>query len=596
MKEDRDTAGDAWDEEELRIARARATIDRNFEELIHRAGGDPESPPRKPSPPPPETTSAHTEPATPVASDPPEAWGVVETEDQLEARVSAASAAIEQRIGEWVSSRVKAAERRLELQSSALEAALGRTQLDEASEALAGLREEAVAGATAEAEHAVATGLGELEKILTAYIEAGQGSARVEIEKRLSAATEQLARTVEERGRELELELERRAGELTQRAAGELERALGHLGSSLERDAEVRLRTLRRELTEDHSKTVAEGEAAARAAIAAAVELESAKAEARLAVTAERVELVGDEQAERLREAKDETAREVAEAATATARAQLETAAAGAEVQAEAMRAAAGERMAELASEGEARLMADLDRRVEDRVSSGLERRSADLERVVEERLAAVEDRSGKLESELQKRVDLLKAEVEESRQELEKRSIKAERKRLTLAYEEHLSVAESALAAKRDEMIRTIAGEAMAAGSKATKDVERRLAKAREELLSAKAAGVARGEAAVAAALGEQADQIERRLTVLNERNIELGERRLAATAEVLGSRIASADRAQQREEEVRRRTEAASAAAESRVRAAEQRLVEVLAEVDLAERAIPRSSPRSG
>jgi len=54
--------------------------------------------------------------------------------------------------------------------------------------------------------------------------------------------------------------------------------------------------------------------------------------------------------------------------------------------------------------------------------------------------------------------------------------------------------------------------------------------------------------------------------------------------------------DRAQEREEEIRRRTDAAKAQADARVRAAEQRLVEVLAQLDLAGNGSARPAPPQG
>src|SRR5687767_14652760 len=106
------TPGDEGNSEE-RISRAREAIDRSFAELASRGGSMPSgAAPPPPSPPPP-------------AGPPPGGSGGGGGDHEFERRVAAATEAIDRRVHETVSARLGAAERRLELQSKALEAALG---------------------------------------------------------------------------------------------------------------------------------------------------------------------------------------------------------------------------------------------------------------------------------------------------------------------------------------------------------------------------------------------------------------------------------------------------------------------------------------
>ncbi|HKJ35985.1 MAG TPA: hypothetical protein VKA36_05415, partial [Solirubrobacterales bacterium] len=103
-----------------RMLRARKEIDEYMGELEARAGVEPgpEAPPRR-------RMAAATERSPELRE------RLEELDEVLELRIADAAEGIEQRVGEWVNDRVKSAERRLELQSEALEAALG----EEAAEA-----------------------------------------------------------------------------------------------------------------------------------------------------------------------------------------------------------------------------------------------------------------------------------------------------------------------------------------------------------------------------------------------------------------------------------------------------------------------------
>ena len=108
---------------EERLVRARQSISRSFDELISRVG----SPSRPESP----VTVEHQGPTEPEEdddlADPPAAARDFE-DDEIFPPTPVGSAAVEgveARLNALVNARVEAAERRLELQSKALEAALG---------------------------------------------------------------------------------------------------------------------------------------------------------------------------------------------------------------------------------------------------------------------------------------------------------------------------------------------------------------------------------------------------------------------------------------------------------------------------------------
>ena len=103
------------DEAERRISRARSAIGKSFEELItrgERTTGDPPSSPRV----------GPGGPAPDVERPPPEAGS---SDELAPGSIDAITASVERRVSAWVDGRVRAAERRLELQSEAFEAALG---------------------------------------------------------------------------------------------------------------------------------------------------------------------------------------------------------------------------------------------------------------------------------------------------------------------------------------------------------------------------------------------------------------------------------------------------------------------------------------
>ena len=114
---------DHEDEAERRIARARAAIGKSFEELIARSEAGPQTaspPPRPPAAAPPDIEGSRVEPEAPTPPLPPPPAGASEGADPDDI-----AAVVERRVSAWVDGRVRAAERRLELQSEAFEAALG---------------------------------------------------------------------------------------------------------------------------------------------------------------------------------------------------------------------------------------------------------------------------------------------------------------------------------------------------------------------------------------------------------------------------------------------------------------------------------------
>ena len=210
---DREQELEGGDDAEQRIARARATIGKSFEELISRTerqaaelGSLPPAAPAEPAPAPPV-------PAPP--GDPgghPDALALAAVEERIERRLAAESAAIEARVGEWVNARVQAAERRLELQSAGLEASLGqgtsvardaverleRMQADVAASAAEAIAAVGTAVETARSDLGLAVGeraesIGDVEARIAAS-EADFGaklaSARAELEAAFTEAVE----------------------------------------------------------------------------------------------------------------------------------------------------------------------------------------------------------------------------------------------------------------------------------------------------------------------------------------------------------------------------------------------------------------------
>ena len=97
--------------------------------------------------------------------------------------------------------------------------------------------------------------------------------------------------------------------------------------------------------------------------------------------------------------------------------------------------------------------------------------------------------------------------------------------------------------------------------------------------------AAEARATEVVRAEFEGRAVELERRLGDLAERSGSEAEQRLLALVGEAEERLAAVDRAQEREERIRTRSNAAELEAERRVRDAEQRLIEVLARLEPAE-----------
>ena len=95
-----------------------------------------------------------------------------------------------------------------------------------------------------------------------------------------------------------------------------------------------------------------------------------------------------------------------------------------------------------------------------------------------------------------------------------------------------------------------------------------------------------ARAGEALSKGFEERASELERRLNALAARNEQDVSSLLAAATAEAEARLSAVDRAQEREEQIRVRMTAAEREADQRVREAEQRLVEVLARIDVVER----------
>ena len=222
-REDDDSAA------ERRLVQARQSIGRSFDELISRVGSSA-----------PEQVEQSGEPE-PVDQeedddlvDPPAAQHVGGEDDDLTqspppvATGGGVPADVEARLTAWVNARVEAAERRLELQSKALEAALGEEavsarrageQVDAAREALIRATEIALRAVGESVEGAKA----ELSTAASERAETSLAETETRVRGLGSVLQDELRDTIVGSNQET---LERAVGEATQRVRNEVELAL----------------------------------------------------------------------------------------------------------------------------------------------------------------------------------------------------------------------------------------------------------------------------------------------------------------------------------------------------------------------------------
>lgn len=551
-------------------------IDESFEALIARAAeGLPEAA---------DSSARSSDPA-------PEGPREAPSGDALEERVAAAVAEIEARVSAWVASRVHAAERRLELQSAALEAALGEEARRVRDEG--GGVEEARAAIAASAKRALAD-------LATALDAARSEVAETSVERALEALAQAEGR-VRRQGDRMEQELqralerdladvmERRIGSEIEAVRARLDRLAEDSAVRLEREADARSSAaearlaasvatelanarrfleghVRSTLATETASGLSQAERQLAGRIAGELEARALEGERRLH------ERISDDLEQRLARIEVELQGR-AEATSATlmgdVRAEAATAVGEAREQVraqvpEAVRGAVEEQTSALREELDAAARASIER--------------------------ATGEVAGELRARLQAEGSELQATMAELRQELSKRGIRRERARLEADLDRGLSASQAALDARAGELAAELERRSTEGLERGGHELAAELAAARSEIeRTASAARTSIADAArrrVGEAVGEQLGrrtiELERRLAAMLDRGRDDADARLAAVVGAAEARIAGAERALEREERIRKRTAEAERESERRVRAAERRLVEVLAQID--------------
>lgn len=249
-------------------------------------------------------------------------------------------------------------------------------------------------------------------------------------------------------------------------------------------------------------------------------------------------------------------------------------------------RVRAAERRLQLQTEAiEAALGEGLAREVAER-SAGLEREIVALRSRLTEAGRVAAERAASASASAEREAARLRAELEEARGEISRRSIRRERKRMREEGDTQAARLKELAEATRVEVADGLRREAEDASGRVEAALADGLSAALDRLRGEEAEARARLDEDVSRLSGERvAEALEHdlegvltRVEEAGERIAEQGVRRVEAEAEIAVGRLAAADRAQEREEVVRRRIAAAEAEAAERVRAAERRLVEVL------------------
>lgn len=484
------------------MQRAREAIDRSFEELAARSEQRAAEAPGRLSPGPPAQPFPHT------------------TNDALESRVAEAADAIERRVGEMVSARLRSAERRLELQTQALEAALGEeaVQARLAAEQIEQVRDSLGATAAAalrEVETAIgrmreraAEDLNQRESASLAQAEARGAELEAQISQRDRESGERIGSRLDEIAAKLAADQEQILGRELHAARSELERSNAEHSKRFDRDAAARTEAFERRLAEHETVLIAGADERITAGLGEAKRALEMRIEGALAEVERRIreDVARDAEAEVV----ERTTGEISARLSAEAGRRLEE---------------SERRLGGLAAAG----LAEARRSLEELAGTTAARRADDAVAEVEEAVKEAFEQD----------VKRLRVELDQLREELSVQSIKRERQLLEESGAEQLAKVEAMLEAR---------------------------------------------------------GTLDRRLEERNLRSAEAAERRLSDAVQAGEARIAAADHAQDREENIRRRTEVARAEAEGRVRAAEQRLVEVLAQLERVDCAAPRTSPLEG
>ena len=172
---------DAREEEDPqeRIRRARERLERHLAEMASRSPQEPAGGPSQ--------GAAHgAEPVDPGAAAEQVRERLGRLDELIEQRIGTAAAAIEDRVGQWVNVRVQTAERRLELQTEALQAALGEeTEVAARTAEQIELSRQALIDGRTEALESVAAAVTEARSEATAQLGEQVAAAIAEAEARL---------------------------------------------------------------------------------------------------------------------------------------------------------------------------------------------------------------------------------------------------------------------------------------------------------------------------------------------------------------------------------------------------------------------------
>lgn len=240
---DPEDKADLRDEAERRIARAREMIGESFAQLSGSGAPTIEASAWRPG-----SRQPATDPA-PASGGP--GHGLEDLDRQI-----AAAGGVEGRLAAWIDSRVRAAERRLELQSGALEAALGEEALQARLVAEQIERErEALQLATEDALRQVDSRGTELSERVATELRERSSISIGEAETRLrSEAGAEARRAADERVAEAERRLLRRI----EAAQSDVERQIAAARAELERHVESAFREVERRLDRSARERVAD--------------------------------------------------------------------------------------------------------------------------------------------------------------------------------------------------------------------------------------------------------------------------------------------------------------------------------------------------
>lgn len=430
---------------------------------------------------------------------------------------------------------------------------VAREEIAAAVERLEGLQSAAVREARGAAEAVAASHLSDVRAQIARQLYALRTESREDIDRGLSALDSRLRESFDGLRGEREAAGAAREAEIRRRVEARIDELAGQLSAGVQREVARRFAETQADLERFNAEVAERARFEGRAGAEAAINLELAKGEARLSAASERIEVIADDArtsaAAAAAEARQQALAEIPEAVAAA----VEEAGSGARAEIDGLvREAAGSALSDQAD----RVGAELEQAAAAGIESRLTAFGDELSR------SSYRDHSRRAEaaaaSQLARSLDALKQQRVELGADLassgaeERDRIERERTRVEAELERSLAAAKE--------------------------DLERRAT----ELRAATETAIAtRADRLLADGFERGAAELEGRLDALVARKGDEASRRFAAAAANAGERLAAVERAQQREERVRERIDAAEREAEQRVRDAERRLVEVLGRI---------------